>query len=134
MNIAQVLVDSVPLLQTSSPVVNIIAVLIPILISRFLLNLRQLGEPENETQSRFNSRFSIPGFRVPTLASIVGDMGADLDHGPAEEVNEETDDADVNARLGNEGTAAIDAVDELQSSVATMETIYEIQEVPRDAV
>ncbi len=56
-------------------------------------------------------------------------MGADLDHGPAEEVNEETDDADVNARLGNEGTAAIDAMDELQSSVATMETIYEIQEV-----
>lgn len=51
----------------------------PILISRFLLNLRQLGE--SEPVSVYNSRFSIPGFRVQTLRSIIGNMGEDLDHG-----------------------------------------------------
>ncbi|PSS05356.1 hypothetical protein PHLCEN_2v3928 [Hermanssonia centrifuga] len=54
-------------------------------------------------------------------------MGVDLDHGPAEEVNEENDDADVSAR--NEGAAALDIMAEHQSSVATMETTYEIQGV-----
>ncbi|PSR83275.1 hypothetical protein PHLCEN_2v5779 [Hermanssonia centrifuga] len=83
--------------------------LTPILISRFLLNLRQLGEPENETQSRFNFRFSIPGFRVPTLESIVGNMGADLDHGPAGEVDDdEAEEADVNG--GDAGVAVLDAI------------------------
>ncbi|PSS08891.1 hypothetical protein PHLCEN_2v3427, partial [Hermanssonia centrifuga] len=53
----------------------------PILISRFLLNLRQVGasqDPQNTTVSRF----SIPALRVPTLASsALGNMGEDLDHG-----------------------------------------------------
>ncbi|PSR97186.1 hypothetical protein PHLCEN_2v4357, partial [Hermanssonia centrifuga] len=65
----------------------------PILISRFLLNLRQAGSPELEidSQEAFNSRFSVPGFRVPSLASIIGNMGEDLDHGgPAEEVEDES--------------------------------------------
>ena len=31
------------------------------------------------------SRFSIPNFRVPTLASIVGDMDQSLEHGPSPE-------------------------------------------------
>ncbi|PSR81170.1 hypothetical protein PHLCEN_2v6505 [Hermanssonia centrifuga] len=63
----------------------------PILISRFLLNLRQVGSPEINSQEAFNSQFSVPGFRVPSLASIIGNMGEDLDHsGPAEEVDDET--------------------------------------------
>lgn len=53
----------------------------PILISRFLINLRQADRPDNMTEiSRF-SKFSIPNFHVPTTASIVGDMGEPLEHG-----------------------------------------------------
>ncbi|PSR80106.1 hypothetical protein PHLCEN_2v6807 [Hermanssonia centrifuga] len=53
---------------------------VPILISRFLLNLRQVGSPEIDSQEGYNSQFSVPGFRVPSLASIVGNMGEDLEH------------------------------------------------------
>ncbi|PSR76364.1 hypothetical protein PHLCEN_2v8504 [Hermanssonia centrifuga] len=63
----------------------------PILISRFLLNLRQVGasqDPQNTTVSRF----SIPALRVPTLASsALGNMGEDLDHGYTGDVDEEVE-------------------------------------------
>ncbi|THG93032.1 hypothetical protein EW026_g8083 [Hermanssonia centrifuga] len=118
--------DVIPSLSnTSSAIRSILQTLTPILISRFLLNLRQLGEPKNESQSRFNSRFSIPGFRVPKLESIVGNMGADLDHGPGEEpeVNEEAEDVDMDG--GNMDVAVLDAVYEDGSGGL----VYEIQEV-----
>ncbi len=101
--------------------------LTPILISRFLLNLRQLGEPENETQSRFNSRFSVPGFRVPTLESIVGNMGADLYHGPAEEVDGEVKEADMDG--GDAEVSMLDAIAQDCSGGLSMENVYERQEV-----
>ncbi len=64
----------------------------PILISRFILNLRQIGVDENgTTEDAVGSRFSTPAFRAPTLASIVGNIGEDLHHGPEEEVNGATD-------------------------------------------
>ncbi|THG94701.1 hypothetical protein EW026_g6817 [Hermanssonia centrifuga] len=89
MNIAQVVLDT-PSFENFSFVTIVIQTLQPILISRFLLNLRQVGSPEIESQEDFNSRFSVPGFRVPTLASIVGNMGEDLDHGgPTEELDDE---------------------------------------------
>ncbi len=93
--------------------------LAPILISRFLLNLRQLGELENETQ--FNSRFSIPGFRVPTSINIVGNMGADLDHGFSEELDDESEDGAPNGTL--------DAVSVENCSGTSVENIGEIQQV-----
>ncbi|PSS30996.1 hypothetical protein PHLCEN_2v2465 [Hermanssonia centrifuga] len=102
--------------------------LTPILISRFLLNLRQLGEPENETQSRFNSRFSVPGFRVPTLESIVGNMGADLYHGSAEEVDGEVEEADMGG--GDAEVSMLDAIAQNCSGGLSMENVYERQEVP----
>ncbi|THG98405.1 hypothetical protein EW026_g3782 [Hermanssonia centrifuga] len=87
MNIAQVVVRNVPSLANFDFVETMIGTLEPILISRFLLNLRQVGSPEIDSQEAFNSRFSVPGFRVPSLASIIGNMGEDLDHGgPGEEV------------------------------------------------
>ncbi|PSR76126.1 hypothetical protein PHLCEN_2v8676 [Hermanssonia centrifuga] len=92
MNIAQVVVNTVPSLENFTLVSTVIANLQPILISRFLLNLRQVGSPEINSQEPFNSQLSVPGFRVPTLASIVGNMGEDLNHGgPAEEVDDETE-------------------------------------------
>ncbi|THG92567.1 hypothetical protein EW026_g8373 [Hermanssonia centrifuga] len=125
MNIAQVLVATMPSLQNVAPVGSIILVLTPILISRFLLNLRQLGEPENEIQSCFDPQFSVLGFRVPTSTSIVGNMGADLDHSPAEETDYVAEDADV----GSRHDASMDGPAENLPGTPVMEDIFEIQEV-----
>lgn len=53
----------------------------PILISRFLINLRQADTPEDSMHASHLSRFSTPNFRVPTLQSFVGNMGESLEHG-----------------------------------------------------
>ncbi|THH00340.1 hypothetical protein EW026_g2176 [Hermanssonia centrifuga] len=91
MNIAQVVVDNVPSLENYDFVTIVISTW-PILISRFLLNLRQVGSPEIDSQEAFNSQFSVPGFRIPSLASIIGNMGEDLDYGGlAEEVEDEAE-------------------------------------------
>ncbi len=45
-----------------------------------------------DAQDTFNSRFSVSGLRVPTLASVIGNMGEHLDHGPVEEVEDEPND------------------------------------------
>ncbi|THG94849.1 hypothetical protein EW026_g6701 [Hermanssonia centrifuga] len=128
-NLTDVIGNTVPSLQATSAVTsNLIGTLTPILISRFLLNLRQLGEPENETQSRFNSRFSVPGFRVPTLESIVGNMGADLYHGPAEEVDGEVKEADMDG--GDAEVSMLDVIAQDCSGGLSMENVYERQEVP----
>ncbi len=67
----------------------------PILIGRFLLNLRRLGETQsrNDTQDESRSRLSSHGVRLTTLASIIGNMGEDLDHGASEDEDEERDDS-----------------------------------------
>ncbi|THG92802.1 hypothetical protein EW026_g8230 [Hermanssonia centrifuga] len=94
MNIAQVVVKTVPSFENFSTVLQMVGTLQPVLISRFLLNLRQVGSPEIDSQEAFNSQFSVPGFRVPTLVSFLGNMGEELDHGdPAEEleVDDETE-------------------------------------------
>ncbi len=66
----------------------------PILISRFLLNLRRAGESQ-DTQNTTVSRFSVPAFRVPTLASsAMGNMGENLDHGSAEDVYDVDEEVD----------------------------------------
>ncbi len=89
-------------------------ILEPILISRFLLNLRQVGvevDSVNNTQDASTSRFSVPGFRIPTLESIlmVGNMGEDLDHSPAER-EDSPDITDV-----NEGADPLDSSTEIPS-------------------
>ncbi|THG93977.1 hypothetical protein EW026_g7398 [Hermanssonia centrifuga] len=110
-----------PSLQIGSPVINIAGTLQPILTSRFLLNLRQAGEPKNETNETFNSRFTVPGFRVPTLASIIDNIGEDLDHGLTEEVDEMME--------SNNNISAAS-----QASVEHANTVEEIQEIPREVI
>ncbi|THH01053.1 hypothetical protein EW026_g1585 [Hermanssonia centrifuga] len=103
---------------TAFPIDDIIAVSIPILISRFLLNLRQVRELENATQGAWNSTFTIPGFRVPTLDSFVGNMGEELDF-TLDDVPCET-----------EGSISVEVPDPAVSHPAE-EFDYEIQGVPR---
>ncbi|PSS30997.1 hypothetical protein PHLCEN_2v2466 [Hermanssonia centrifuga] len=126
MNIAQMVSNTV---NASTFIDN--SSLTPILFSRFLLNLRQLGEPasENETHSRFNSRFSIPGFRVPTLESVVGNMGAELDHGPTEEVDDHDEGGEADLDGGDVEVAVFDVITEDGSDGLVTESVYEIQEV-----
>lgn len=54
-----------------------------ILISRFLINLRNAAEPNrsNDTAMQHFSRFSVPGFRVPigTIDRVVGNLGEPLE-------------------------------------------------------
>lgn len=59
-----------------------------ILISRFLLNLRHADAPEDSIQLEA-SRFSVPvNFRVPTMQSIMGNMGEPLEHGGHEDADD----------------------------------------------
>lgn len=51
----------------------------PILISRFLLNLRQVDNRYLETENYHTSHFSIPQFRIQK-STVLGNMGEDLDH------------------------------------------------------
>ena len=61
----------VPLTSTS---------LIPILLSRFIINLRQVGTSATiPSDNRHPSRFSIPNLRMPTLDGVVGNFGEPLD-------------------------------------------------------
>ncbi|PSR81870.1 hypothetical protein PHLCEN_2v6242 [Hermanssonia centrifuga] len=52
-----------------------------------------MDESQNET---FNSRFSIPGFRAPTLATITGNMGEPLDY------SEENEDSELSGTAHSE--------------------------------
>ncbi|THG95674.1 hypothetical protein EW026_g6024 [Hermanssonia centrifuga] len=65
----------------------------PILISRFMLNLRQVNTAQNEMQNALDSCSSALTFRVPTLTSFIGNMGEDLYHGAeaGEDIAEESD-------------------------------------------
>lgn len=50
----------------------------PVLISRFMLNLRQAGQPTSTFSSDMNlSRFSMPAFAIPE-SRIIGNLGEDL--------------------------------------------------------
>ena len=75
----------------------------PIIISRFLVNLRRADNPGSMTSTVGHlSRFSTPRFRVPTITSIIGDMDRPLDHGPSPE--EEADVWEIERTSGQVST------------------------------
>ena len=77
-----------------------------ILISRFLIDLRQADRPDASRAPSSFSRFSTPNFHVPTLATIMEDMGELLGHGShASEDESEEDFASV--ELESEHSKAI---------------------------
>ncbi|THG93194.1 hypothetical protein EW026_g7975, partial [Hermanssonia centrifuga] len=124
MNIAQVVLNAVPSFEDFNFVDIVIQTLQPILISRFLLNLRQVGSPEIDSQEAFNSQFSLPGFRVPSLASIVRNMGEDLEHsGPPEEVEVENNFGSIHAEEGKVPGAIIEP-SSMNSTPSTSQLIH----------
>ena len=51
-----------------------------VLLSRFIINLRQVDTPStNATTGAHRSRMASPNFRVPTMDEVVGNLGAPLD-------------------------------------------------------
>lgn len=74
-----------------------------VLISRFLLNLRQVNEDSAGGASVNFSQFSAPAFRIPE--SIIGNLGEELEHGPLEEEIDDIDLYEDGGRMGDEGSS-----------------------------
>ncbi|KAJ3556554.1 hypothetical protein NM688_g1966 [Phlebia brevispora] len=81
LNVIQLLVDTIPAFEGANPVFNITAVMSPILISRFLINLRRAG-----TTSRFHVNSSLKDDTVVTTfldaryGASTGGLFTSIDH------------------------------------------------------
>ncbi|KAJ3545263.1 hypothetical protein NM688_g5644 [Phlebia brevispora] len=76
-NVADLLVSVVPAFRSTNVIDVFIDVLPSIVISRFLINLRQANSAAPSDMTRF-SHFSAPNFHVPTLPEIIGNLGEPL--------------------------------------------------------
>ena len=53
----------------------------PVLLSRFIINLRQVDSPStNPSVNQRSSRFSIPNFHMPNMDDVVGNLGGCVHH------------------------------------------------------
>ncbi|KAJ3558485.1 hypothetical protein NM688_g904 [Phlebia brevispora] len=66
-----------PSFQATDPTAIFTNMLPNIILSRFLINLRQNDFVESTDAAHF-SQFSVPNFRVPTLPEIIGNLGEPL--------------------------------------------------------
>ncbi|KAJ3541312.1 hypothetical protein NM688_g6103 [Phlebia brevispora] len=87
LNTLQFLVDIVPALEPANPIANITYIMQPVLISRFMINLRRASEgltgSRDPTEMRSFSRFSAPNFRIPTITSqnFIDPLAQPLEYG-----------------------------------------------------
>ncbi|KAF7798787.1 hypothetical protein EIP86_010012 [Pleurotus ostreatoroseus] len=85
LNIVQLIIEIMPAtLETVDLLPNLTTVVQSILISRFLVNLRQSGggptAANNFARLRSLSRFSVPNFHIPTMEeSVINPMGGPLE-------------------------------------------------------
>ncbi|KAJ3549533.1 hypothetical protein NM688_g5166 [Phlebia brevispora] len=96
LNIAQLLTDVVPALQGWTPVSVFCEIMPSILISRFIVNLRRVQDAPTRDISgvRGLSQFSVANFRVPTMQSVVGNMGEPLQHSTITDHTDRNEDRD----------------------------------------
>ncbi len=81
----------------------------PLLLSPFIINLRQGDSLDAETSAgQHISRFSVPNFRRPTLDEVVGNLGESLDF-VEDSLYEDTDDADATSTSETTGIIDINA-------------------------
>ncbi|KAJ3547685.1 hypothetical protein NM688_g5375 [Phlebia brevispora] len=120
-----------PSLQSGDPVEIFTAVLPNVILSRFLINLRQVDAPESGSAARL-SHFSLPNFRVPSIPSIIGNLGEPLaDH----EDGIDDDEDHVIAEVYEDGThVAVSAGEEVAMSDVMDSGIGLTEEVPRATV
>lgn len=83
-----------------------------LLLSRFIINLRQIDSPGSDTSAhQHSSRFSVANFRMPNMDDVVGNLGEPLDFDVEHRLDDEDDvqdggaDADLNAELQDDSAA-----------------------------
>ncbi|KAJ3528793.1 hypothetical protein NM688_g7946 [Phlebia brevispora] len=110
-NLIDALILLAPSLQSADTVAAFTDVLPNIVLSRFLINLRQINAQESGSAARF-SQFSPPNFRMPSISSIVGNLGEPL----ADNEDDFEDDEDhVVAEVYEDGThAAVNSGEEVE--------------------
>ncbi|KAJ3556412.1 hypothetical protein NM688_g2041 [Phlebia brevispora] len=114
-----------PSLVPADPIETLTTTLPSIILSRFLINLRQINAPESGSAARF-SHFSPPNFRMPSIPSIIGNLGE-----PLADNEDEVDDEDhviADTYEGGTGTGA-NSDDEVGTSGVVDIDIGEIEEV-----
>ncbi|KAJ3553409.1 hypothetical protein NM688_g3628 [Phlebia brevispora] len=119
-----------PSLLVTNPMSAFTIVLPNIILSRFLINLRQVNAPDSGSAAHF-SRFSPQNFRMPSIPSIIGNLGEPL----ADNEDNFDDENYVIAGPYEDGSSA-----DVNSGkdVGTSNVMYidsdEIEEVPKDLV
>ncbi|KAJ3541313.1 hypothetical protein NM688_g6102 [Phlebia brevispora] len=104
LNVVQLIIEILPTSVVGNPVAYVTNIIQRILISRFLINLRQAGEGANNSTTLTSfSQFSAPNFRLPSLAaeSVIGPIGEQLDFGEQQTWDEDSE----NAALSEDTTA-----------------------------
>ncbi|KAJ3554285.1 hypothetical protein NM688_g3189 [Phlebia brevispora] len=81
-NVAQIILETATFFTNAetTPIATVISVLTPILISRFILNLRQIGQ-EHQLANRNTFQVSTAIGSFALSSSVVGNLGEPLDHG-----------------------------------------------------
>ncbi|KAJ3553445.1 hypothetical protein NM688_g3610 [Phlebia brevispora] len=85
-----------PLFEAIEPANVLLNIFPNIVLSRFLINLRQVDSAPSSSVVR-SSQFSTPNFRVPSIPNIIGNLGEPLVHHEENVENEER----FNTELGD---------------------------------
>ncbi|KAJ3559718.1 hypothetical protein NM688_g174 [Phlebia brevispora] len=104
-NLLNGLILLVPSLESKNPISPFLSVLPNLILSRFLINLRQVDTPNTSEVARL-SRFSAVKFHMPSIPTVIGNLGEPLADG-AEEVCE--DDGMISEAYGEKSSAISDS-------------------------
>ncbi|KAJ3558484.1 hypothetical protein NM688_g903 [Phlebia brevispora] len=128
LHLANLLLLIVPSFRTANPMTTFTEILPNVVLSRFLINLRQVENGETSHMSHF-SRFSAPSFRVPTLPDIIGNLGEPLVNGDHDPIDEDAGDSTV-----REGySAGISNIEDKKATSDSMGTADSGVEVQKDS-
>ncbi|KAJ3520932.1 hypothetical protein NM688_g9089 [Phlebia brevispora] len=121
-----------PPLVSANPINDFVHILPNILLSRFLIDLRRVGAP-NASSITYLSRFSVANFRVPSIPSIIGNLGE-----PLADSEEDLDGIeDGRAQLYEDGAGMVLGAEDDDGTVTSsvLSSIYNsTEEVFRDLV
>ncbi|KAJ3557727.1 hypothetical protein NM688_g1318 [Phlebia brevispora] len=125
-NLINLLLLLVPSLEFEAVLGSITTILPNIVVSRFLINLRQSDSSASSDTgtNQASGLVSTVGFRTPTLRSIVGNLGEPLSGG-----DEDTEDFELDELSGGESSNAL----EVEKTVDTpsADSSDGIEEIPR---
>ncbi|KAJ3554286.1 hypothetical protein NM688_g3191 [Phlebia brevispora] len=93
MNVTQMVLETISFFANTNvtPIATFIFVLTPILTSRFLLNLREIGQ-EHQLANRSSFRVSTAIGSFAVGSNVLGNLGEPLDHGFDEDILDDDED------------------------------------------